>query len=311
MDTAEARRFAALRVDASLEVIQALVPLNVGRALKHLNLAHERLVLLNLYQHYFPKQFARSTASPYLAPGNNGYSEAEGEFLQLAGRHLFPMAEAMDADERFDGIPIDPVGVPYEVQDDGDLPYVVLGACGGGLADAWPEAFAQWPTDLPGLDPVVPRGGLDTAKLEVLCNKRGGLFRNVPIALKVCARDTGNWFIDTDDENGMDEMPPWSLGMVETLRVEWAQADPLLTATSDLAKYLQAEPEAMIEVVNLLNAAVTPESRRLALRARGAVRAADDEVSDNDDAEDGDDTEDSDDAEDGDDVEDEDGGEAG
>jgi hypothetical protein len=260
MDAGEVRVYASLRVDAAFEIAQALVPQTIRHALQYLDMARERLLLLGLFQHYFPRQFAESNASPYLAPGQTGYSDAEGELLELVLRHLFPIAEAMDGDERFEGIPIIPVGVSTEDHDEEDQVYAVLSACGGGFDTAWPEVFVNWPVELPGLDPVGVKGGYDKTRFEVLCNERGGLYRNVPVALRVCAHDTGNWFLDATDEM-VPEMPPWSFAMVETLRQEWAEADKMLGPTGDLAKWLRDEPEAMVTVIEMLNESVPPESK--------------------------------------------------
>ncbi len=94
------------------DLISFKLPLNVREGLSYLTDLNQKTVLLALYQHYFPNQWASSTVDClHCSFKDSLYSDREIEFLTLVNDCLFPIGEVenfLDRDERILEIPLYP-----------------------------------------------------------------------------------------------------------------------------------------------------------------------------------------------------------
>jgi hypothetical protein len=231
-------------------------------ALERLSTLADTGRILWLYRKYFPREYARSTASPEIpvsSDGETGYSEKEKEFLSLVDQRLFPLPDFFD-DTRYDMVPIYPQGISW----DEDLEYLTL-PIQAAMTLFMDESWTHWHEWLP--SNLRPRTGpLDWTKFERQCRRAGGLKARLPLLAQFVSHNTGNLWLDVDWESGVQDFT-WKEEDIQWLIKEWRSAkrfmrklDPLLTRMEQHPRYWLAQ------LVRFWNAGLkTEENRALSL----------------------------------------------
>ena len=162
---------------------------------------------LRLYQHYFPEEFMASAAS--VQPPGDRLRLREREFLKLVNERLFPLSEwyldelwAEAGQDWFDLIPLCQIN-PILDEDDADLAWPIRAfmAMLTGAEEVWAEIKEQLGLDVP--RPIAldwSNFTLNWAAFTSLCEQAGELVAGVPTVIDVVGRDTGNFWLDYDDE---------------------------------------------------------------------------------------------------------------
>lgn len=232
-------------------------------ALDALSALRSQTQLLALYQQYFPSQYLLSSAPCVRERGS--FSPREREFLILVNHELFPLeVEWMDewAEEGETGIYLSIINPScFEVDlAELSLPLQVLVAL---LAISEIETWQALCRQIGRRAPLpVTVGGvqqIDWKRLSKLCRRRGGFWRDVPLAFDVVAHSTGNFWLDIDEDNVGYERIEWDVDAVEYLAAEWRKAKPLLARYERVLAWLNHKPGALAALVRLWNrAAVAP-----------------------------------------------------
>lgn len=239
--------------------------LSAQEALQRLSSLAETGQILWLYRKYFPREYARSTASvqvPLSSDGGCGYSEREKEFLALVDRDLFPMPDLFFEDERFDMLPIYPQGVDW----DEDLESLRL-SLRAAMELIQGEDSPLWEQWLPAkLRPL--EGPRRWRKFARLCRRAGGLKARLPLLIDLVSHNTGNLWLDITWESGLQDFG-WNEKDLKLLRQEWRAAQRFLQKIDPLLDRMDKHPRYWLtELVKKWNAAIkTP------LRLSATVRA--------------------------------------
>jgi hypothetical protein len=230
------------------------VPL-VGEAVERLEAWRERIVLLQLYQIFFPEQFAHSRQS--VAPGLDnvtGYADREREFFALVNAHLFPVAlpeDFLPCDERFSEIPV--LSQPVEWFSDEEFaqlprPVQTFAALVAGVNEM------DWNAIVPGA-PAILNGLRDMDRFRRLCRRAGGVFTDAPLGLDVMAYSTGNLFLDSTSEMETPNVA-WDEDAVRILATEWCEATKLLGRFNRLVDRFEQNRGALVRLTELWNRAL-------------------------------------------------------
>ena len=191
---------------------------NARIAIEHLSELLNTLHMLKLYERYFPAQYKKSKASTVF-PNRDCYSPKELEFMRLVGWRLFPIAEFWDdeAVERWPCIPLE-----------------TMGMWGGAIAE-WPPFWRILLTLVAPNDLAAHMNELDWNELATLLPPDADLplcvthtgpvdiayerffieatawspkLAQLPLAFRYIQQDTGNQFLDIDEEMlGYSQLP--------------------------------------------------------------------------------------------------------
>jgi hypothetical protein len=227
----------------------------VGEAVERLEAWRERIVLLQLYQIFFPEQFAHSHQS--VAPGLDnatGYADREREFFALVNMHLFPVAlpeDYLPRGERFSEIPVLTQAVEWFSDEEFSQlprPVQVFVALVGGM-DAM-----DWNTIVPSA-PAILNGVRDMQHFRRLCRRAGGVFTDAPLGLDMLSYSTGNLFLDSTSEMETPSVA-WDADAVHFLTAEWRAAKKLLDRFNRLVDRFEQNPGALVRMTELWNRAL-------------------------------------------------------
>ncbi len=230
------------------------LPLTVPEAVSYLSNLSQKTILLALYQHYFPDEWACSAVDCLTCTNGSRYSDRELEFFYLINDRLFPLGEIdnfTDWDERHLEIPIYPQNTDWY---DAELEQLtkteqflisILG-CGYLLRD-WLEEFGFEPEELASTDQV------DWQELELLCGEQTSPLSLLNDVLTVIDHSTGCIWLDIVWENY--ECLTWDRKFIDYLTQDWIIAQNYLTKTAEFDQWLQADVNNLKEIVRLWNSA--------------------------------------------------------
>jgi hypothetical protein len=208
--------------------------------------------ILHLYQKYFPRQFACSTASDAIPiqPGDAGYSMLELEFFHQVDQHLFPLPELFFDMERHGCIPLYPQGIDWEDQRDDRR--LSLRAAMALVSDDDAMLWEAWLP--PHLRPI--SGERDWEHFAELCRREKGFAARFPLLLDFVGLDTGNIWLDSNWE-GYWENYPWEESAMEYLKKEWRQAQRIFAQLNPLLDRMDKHPRYWLKrLVRLWNSAM-------------------------------------------------------
>ncbi len=233
--------------------------LSAGEALLRLNTLSETSRILWLYRKYFPREYARSTASalvPVTPDGDCGYSEREKEFLELVDKRLFPMPDLFFDETRFDMIPIYPQGVDW----DEELEYLRL-SLRAGMELLQEEESPFWEQWLPANLRPKP-GEHDWKKFEQVCRRVGGSATRLPLLIDLVSHNTGTLWLDAYWESGVEGFT-WSEEDVQLLAKEWRAAQRFMNKVDPLLDRIEKHPRYWLtRLVKLWNASIKTGERK-------------------------------------------------
>ena len=247
-------------------------------AIDHLASQMEGAHLLNLYRHYFPKQYAKSRASLKVWP-SAAHSPREVEFIQLVGQRLFPVADIGFelADERLDYIPVETFALEDEQMDAWKPVWLILYS----LVQGPPGTLIDWEsltTAFPGVTltrPVFVSEEKLTYQVDwtrffrrVAARYRGHA-KGIRLACLYAGYATDNVFLDTTaDTLSYSVLPTWTKAEINGLTAEWRQARIMLAQIDAAADWLTDEPEQLDRLIQLWNECTTVTREQL--HAKGA-----------------------------------------
>lgn len=236
----------------ALQRLRSIQFIPAREAVAQLGVWQESSHILHLYQKYFPRQFACSTASDAIPLHHSeaGYSMLELEFFKLVDQYLFPLPELLFDMERHSCIPLYPQGIDWEderepmrlslraamtlVSDDDNM-----------LWEAWLPAF---------LRPL--SGERNWEQFAELCCNEKGLAARFPLLLDFVGLDTGNIWLDTNWEACWENYP-WEETAMEFLKKEWRKAQRIFAQLNPLLDRIDEHPRYWLKrLVRLWNGAV-------------------------------------------------------
>lgn len=252
----------ALSLRQAIQRLKACWLLNVNLAVHRLRSLVECAEMMRLYQHYFPTEYATSEKSWVLdLDHGRAYSPRELEFMELIGRHLFPIAhEWMDeAEERLYSIPIDSQAVNGEdLREQRPGLQALIGLIGGPYSEVdWTALLASSPGSQPPLTDLDAQQQYEVNwdQFEARCAKLGQPLQKIGAALGVIGYGTGTVWLDYTDEmmsyGGFDF--PWTVEIIDVLTAEWQKAETMLDNLVEVLNWLEARPGRIGRLVAVWN----------------------------------------------------------
>jgi hypothetical protein len=243
-----------------------LLPETLDEAMDYLSYLASIFTLLDLYQHYFPGEFARSTRS-ILPAKDAAYSEREIEFFELISNHLFPLPfhlvdDILERQERDVGFPLAAMGREWWDSDvrDWELGWQLLLWMTGEQSPRDIVEAAEGRNFDPRIFELPVRQGNRFA-IEALCLHCRGLtgpLAYLPVALKMLWHDTGCWFLDITSEQV--EYLDWSREDMDRLIKQGRLYNTLTDQADTLITWIDSDPfNNFQEVIRLWNAYVLEE----------------------------------------------------
>ena len=232
----------ATSVSASLAYLNALT-ITPRDAIDALEQTSSSVQLLALFEHYFPKQFAK-----YKSFSAGNANAAVGEFLRLIEKDMFPLDSDFLEEQLSEMggpqfVPILPVNEDWWEMAIGDLcPFdrTVLTVCG-----AIGEQADDEPPDVSGSVP-------DYRKLKRSCT---GPLADLPLAIKFLFHDTDNGWCNLVWEQGMP-MLPWDIKTLDMLTKSWKEAREILRRVSAVLKWVHGSSPRLDQVKKIVVAAM-------------------------------------------------------
>src|SRR5215212_702403 len=166
----------------------------------------DRANLLALYQHYFPQEYAASTAGVRPAKGAV-YSAQEIEFFELVNARFFPLPLDVFLDEyegvRSTTLPVMTLGIDWWLDSVADLRpgWQLLLLLVGEVAVTDVEVDPRFlKTYAKRIKPRPPGSQIDWDDFKAACQAAGDPLTALPLALDMLDHDTGNIWLDPSDE---------------------------------------------------------------------------------------------------------------
>lgn len=255
-----------LTVEGAVKYLSSFrLPLTFSQAANYLQSLWQSANMLALYRHYFPNEFAASTASDSneIIYGNSKgpiclYSPKEKEFLGLVQAHLFPFYEDFlldEEDERRDLIYLPGFGIDWwsaefdELEPGWQLLLFVIGLAQTELKLGSEDLFQPEVSAI--LATIVSRK-LDWERLKTTCAEKVEPLCFLPLALDMLDHDTGNIFLDPSDEAIADPLE-WSIEDMDFLIEQYREAGVLGEKVSKFMDWLTASPIHLEEVIQIWN----------------------------------------------------------
>ena len=235
------------------DLISYKLPLTVREGISYLTDLNHKTVLLALYQHYFPNQWASSTVDClHCSIGDSLYSDREIEFLTLVNDRLFPLGEVenfLDRDERIFEIPLYPQNTDwYEVEIEQliSTEQFLISVLGSGyeLVD-WEIIFGFIPEKL------LSNEQMSWQKLKQLCRLQIAPLSYLYDVLSLIDPSTGCIWLDIVYENY--ECLIWNRESVDYLIKHWKIAQNYLAKMEKFDNWLQVSINNRQEVITLWN----------------------------------------------------------
>ena len=256
-------------LESALHILDSYnLPTTATAAVSYLESVCSQSMLMHLYRHFFPQEYAASTASHRRHWTNEAgvkiyASPIEIEFLEHVDQQLFPLT-IFSWDEDFlmdasylDHIPLAMFGYPDEGQtelDDWAESYQIFIFLGMDLIEDYLDLVAE--SD--GLKFAVAatsgitRHDISWPKFEALCAVAGEPICWFPHALNQPIQNTGNLFLDCP---GVGYMNPndiqWTVAAIEYWSQEWRQAEPILKGIRALSDWLDEDLTRFVRIAQL------------------------------------------------------------
>jgi hypothetical protein len=244
-----------------------LLPETREQASDYLHYLASIFTLLDLYQHSFPREFARSKKS-ILPAKDAAYSERELELFELISERKFPLPyylqdTVLGRDEREYGFPIGAFGREWW---DDDLRYwdpgwrMLLWVMGEVSPEDIESSGDGFPLDPRIFELSVKQGErFATEALTLHCRTLSGALAYLAIALKILWHDTGCWFLDINPEQAHDYLD-YSQDSMELLSKQGQLYGQYTGQADQLITWIESDPlENLQEVITLWNQFVLEE----------------------------------------------------
>ncbi len=247
----------SLNTTNTWDLARLQLPLTATKGINYLTSLNQKIVLLALYQHYFPNEWASSTASysPPL-PSNSWRSDREIEFLTLVNERLFPIDDCdgyIDGDgyDNFD-IPLCPQNKDWSDLSIEELSFAeqfILSLLGYGYdtAEEWLEVFGFIPSNL------LNSNFISWEKLSENASLQAEPLSFLYDVLSQIDHSTGIIWLDI----GFQELETisWSRESIDLLTEQWQIAKEYIARMQQFEDWLQKDVSNRKKVVQLWNQA--------------------------------------------------------
>jgi hypothetical protein len=234
------------------------LPLTFATARDCLEQYRDRANLLTLYQHYFPQEYAASTAGVRPAKGAV-YSTQEIEFFERVNARLFPLPLDVFLDEyegvRSTTLPVMTFGIDWWMDAVADLRpgWQLLLLLTGEVAVTDVEIDPRFlKTYLKRMKPQPPGSRVAWDAFKAACATAGEALSTLPLALEMLAHDTGNIWLDPSDEMPVMDAE-WCVPDIDVLAREYQEAQQMLRQADQVLDWLEASPTHFGKVITLWN----------------------------------------------------------
>lgn len=231
---------------------------NAEVAIQRLMEFRDSLVMVDLYEHYFPKEFKRSHASANRRTPNC-YSPLEIEFLRLVNWWRFPIGDFYEDEESFSlCIPLETMAMDDQNINEWEPVWQILYTldCGGTDVTDW-NALAAWLPTSATLPVCVTQRGQLQVQWKAFFRQAAQIspkLIDLQLAMAYATWDTGNSFLDVTYEMlGKSELPDWSQQNVDYLTEEWRKAQSLLKRANAVHDWLNKDPRRVARLIALYN----------------------------------------------------------
>ncbi len=256
-----------LKIEDAISFLNSFrLHLTFSQTAGYLNGLWQSANLLMLYRHYFPDDFAASTASAGIEivyDNSSGptclYSPKEKEFLALVSERLFPFYDGFlleREDDREDLIYLPTFGIEWwsidfdELKHGWQLLLFITGQAQDELKLKSEDFFT--PEEIAVLA-TIEGHRLDWDKFQTACGLKDEPLNFFPIAFDMLEHDTGNIFLDPADEASADPLE-WSIDDMDFLIEQYTQAGVLWEKADKFLDWLvTASPHHLEEVIRLWN----------------------------------------------------------
>ena len=225
-----------------------------------------------IYKHFFPSEFANSTAPSYLPypsrPNKeNDYTPKEIELFHLINDNLFPMDNWLCTNligEKLYTIPIVSTGINWETEDL-DLTYMRPGWQALILLSTnyrWWLDLSQYEDQYDeddeigwnksalkvNIEKIADPNSIDSELLETLCAKAESPIKFLPLAVKLMEHNTGNIGLDSyleEEFNYEDEETQggfnWTIKNIEFLANQYQESEMIWNKVNLLIEWLETD----------------------------------------------------------------------
>ncbi|MGB3204226.1 MAG: hypothetical protein WBB28_04495 [Crinalium sp.] len=220
-----------------------------------------------IYRHFFPTEFANSTAPsypPYPKPSRGkDYTPKEIELFHLINDNLFPIDNWVCTnlvEEKLYYIPIASNGINWETEDF-DVAYMRH----GWQALLLLSTYYRWWVDLSQyeedeevgwsestlkikLEKLADPELIDPELLEILCAKAESPIKFLPLAVKLMEHNTGNIWLDSYYQEEFNETPEeteetfnWTIKNIEFLASQYQESEIIWNKVNLLIDWLETD----------------------------------------------------------------------
>lgn len=227
------------------------VPVSVTEAITYLESRLDSAQILTLYQHYFPQEYAQSTAAPF-SHFPEIPSPQEQEFWYLFNQRLFPIElDEWELEGRLKWIPFYPRDLAWydaNIEDfDPSIQFLLCLYEPSWLQSDWQSHFNIEPP------PVAEAEQIDWHRLNSLCQQAIQPLNYLSQAVSLIDHSTENIWLDSTYESGL--FFDWSIDNIDFLAAQWKQAQTLWENVEALALWLQDSPDHKLATIDLWNQA--------------------------------------------------------
>ncbi|MGB3208437.1 MAG: hypothetical protein WBB28_25915 [Crinalium sp.] len=220
-----------------------------------------------IYKHFFPSEFANSTAPsypPYPKPSRGkDYTPKEIELFHLINDNLFPIDNWVCTnlvEEKLYYIPIASNGINWETEDF-DVAYMRH----GWQALIILSTYYRWWVDLSQyeedeevcwsestlkikLEKIADPDLINPELLETLCAKAESPIKFLPLAVKLMEHNTGNIWLDSYYQEEFNETPEeteetfnWTIKNIEFLASQYQESEMIWNKVNSLIDWLETD----------------------------------------------------------------------
>ena len=237
-----------------------MAPYNLSTLKVKIFPSEDQLTFMNLVEEFLPER--QDEILKLSTPG-----QQTAKFASYFEDRYFPLADFFMDEEDQDysfiahGIPLVVQGIGWEQyeqipqqNDPGEIIATYLvnsGMESEGSRVTLAEACAEWISQ--DLLVLVPKDGLSTEDAHRLFDDTP--YKGIAIWADILNSNTGNYFLDTDDESYSSSSPPeWDMDNVKELTRLWKEAEPKQSVVYNLWKVIDKEPVGTLrQILHIIN----------------------------------------------------------
>ncbi len=233
------------------------IPLSLKERIDYLQNLSQQVVLLSLYQEYFPAEWTQSTATTKIPDNSLGcpHSPKEIEFLRLVEERLFPIGFesewAEELEERMSSITVYPHDLDWYQQEFDEFDefhqFMINLLVQEGSVSLWLQRFELTSNF------ILPVQQLNFEKFSTICQQAPDPLCYLYEAISLVDHSSGCIWIDSCWDCIEDF--PWSRESLDFLAAQWKLALALWDKESQLKTWIEEEKNRYLRLIDLWNQA--------------------------------------------------------